>query len=138
MSREAIEALEWARETIMALSMLDPAVEMPVVKKIDRALSLLRAGQVEGWQPIETFNEADREAVDLWLQIHASPRSMGMSDVFRVSDAFRIDGKWFHYDSGKQKELYADYITHWRAAPPPPQERLKHVYLYPPEEEIDT
>lgn len=38
------------------------------------------------WQPIETAPK-DGTAVDLWLQVYASPRSMGFSDAFRITDA---------------------------------------------------
>lgn len=74
------------------------------------------------WRPINTFDLADRDEVDLWLNIHASPRSMGMSDSFRVIDAYRIDGKWLHrVESGHERELHLDYITHWMRRPPPPR-----------------
>lgn len=75
------------------------------------------------WKPIETFEGADREEVDLWMHIYASPRSMGWSDSFRVTDAYRIDGKWFHCRGrfgGDEKQLEASYITHWMPLPNPP------------------
>jgi len=73
------------------------------------------------WQPIKTFNLSDREEVDLWLHIYASPRSMGISDSFRVIDAYRKEDKWFHrVESGHEKELYSAYITHWMMRPGPP------------------
>lgn len=68
------------------------------------------------WQSIETCTVEDYERVDLWMNVHASPRSMGMADTFRVTNAYRKDGKWFD-DKG---ELYSPYITHWMPIPPPP------------------
>lgn len=75
-----------------------------------------------GWMSIDTFDEPDLTEVDLWLEIHASPRSMGFADSFRVPDAFRRGGKWFHRNPVKEEELYAPYITHWRHAPNPPRQ----------------
>lgn len=72
------------------------------------------------WKPIESFDEPDRQSVDLWMYIYASPRSMGMSDAFRVMDAFREDGKWFHWDGGKKKELHGEYVKFWMPIPEPP------------------
>lgn len=75
------------------------------------------------WNLIKTFDKPDREEVDVWLHIYASPRSMGMSDSFRVIDTYRIDGKWFHHvESGHEKELFAAYITHWMQRPDAPTE----------------
>lgn len=66
------------------------------------------------WLPVETAPK-DRTRVDLWLNIYASPRSMGLSDSFRVIEAWHENGKWVHWDSHdrKVKELYEPYITHW-------------------------
>lgn len=75
---------------------------------------------MSGWQPIATFDGPDYQEVDLWLQVHASPRSFGWSDAFRVVEAYRKDGKWVHRHEGKEKELYADYITHWMPMPAAP------------------
>ena len=68
------------------------------------------------WQPIETYAGDDYRRVDLWMNILASPRSMGMADAFRVIDAYRLDGVWFD----PQGKLEARYITHWRPIPAPP------------------
>jgi len=75
------------------------------------------------WRQIDTFAGEDREKVDIWLHIYASPRSMGWHDGFRVIDAWRVDGKWFHYHEGREEELFLDYITHWMPIPAPPPER---------------
>lgn len=73
------------------------------------------------WQPIKTFEGPDREEVDLWLHIYASPKSMGWADSFRVIDAYKIDGKWFHrVESGAEKQLDSDYVTHWMPRPAAP------------------
>ncbi len=77
------------------------------------------------WRDIATCEHdaelwIDRVEVDLWLQVHASPRSFGMSDSFRVVDAYRVEGKWYHRQDGKEHELFADYITHWMPIPAPP------------------
>ena len=69
------------------------------------------------WQPIKTFDGGDYHPVDLWLNVHASPRSFGMADAFRVIEAYKTDGKWC--DRAGQ-ELYEPYITHWMPIPPPP------------------
>lgn len=53
------------------------------------------------WRPIE---EAPKDGiwrkVDLWLEIGASPRSMGFSDSFRVPDCWFDEklGGWVHHD----------------------------------------
>lgn len=77
------------------------------------------------WRPIKTFRGetskiVESKQVDLWLQISASPRSMGLSDAFRVVDCWKSDGKWFYRHEGKEKELASDYITHWMRVPQPP------------------
>lgn len=72
------------------------------------------------WRPIASFDRPDREEVDLWMHIYASPRSFGMADSFRVIEAWRRDGKWFHRHDGKEAELYADYVTHWMPMPQSP------------------
>lgn len=66
-----------------------------------------------GWFPIKTAPR-DGTVIDLWLTIHASPRSMGMGDCFGVPDAWFENGKWVHIYRGKSAELESDYITHWR------------------------
>jgi len=75
------------------------------------------------WKPIKSFNGPDFKEVDIWMQVYASPRSFGISDSFRVVEAYRKDGKWFHLHKGKEMELYADYITHWMPIPEPPKEK---------------
>jgi hypothetical protein len=73
------------------------------------------------WKPIETFDRPDYERVDVWCNVWASPLSMGLSDSFRVIDAYRLDGKW--YDN---KGLLASrYITHWSPILPPPVVEVK-------------
>ena len=72
------------------------------------------------WQPIKTAPKRDYVEIDLWVDIPASPRSFGMGDAFRVVEAYRKNGKWTHRHEGKEKELYADYITHWMPIPPAP------------------
>ena len=69
------------------------------------------------WQPIRTFAGNDYTRVDLWLEVHASPRSFGMADSFRVTEAYRCDGNW-HDHLGE--ELYGPYITHWMPVPEAP------------------
>ena len=66
-----------------------------------------------GWKPIATAPR-DGTIIDLWLTIHASPMSMGMSDSFGVPDAWFKDGKWVHTYKGKPTELHQHYITHWK------------------------
>ena len=68
------------------------------------------------WQRIETFQGADYERVDLWLEVNTSPRSFGFSDRFRVTEAYRREGKWHDSDG----ELHQSYITHWMPIPQPP------------------
>lgn len=65
------------------------------------------------WLPIKSAPR-DGTIIDLWLAVHASPRSFGMGDSFGVPDAWFMDGKWVHTYRGKPEELYTDYITHWR------------------------
>lgn len=67
----------------------------------------------KGWKPIKSAPR-DGTIIDLWLEIYASPMSMGMSDSFGVPDAWFADGKWVHTYRGKPTELETSYITHWR------------------------
>lgn len=79
----------------------------------------------EPWQLIATAPKAvvSWQPVDLWMQVHASPMSFGMSDAFRVPDCWRnAEGKWVHDFRGKEAELNRDYITHWCALPAPPKD----------------
>jgi hypothetical protein len=71
------------------------------------------------WQPIETAPR-DGTKVDVWLNVHASPRSFGMSDAWREIDCYFRDGAWFHIHECKEKELHAPYITHWMPIPDTP------------------
>lgn len=77
-------------------------------------------GPVSEWQPIDTAPK-DGTKVDLWLHIYASPRSFGMEDDFRVTDAWWQDGKWVHRYRDKDAEIFSDYITHWMPLPEPPK-----------------
>lgn len=76
------------------------------------------------WQLIETYTGEWPEKVDLWLNVPASPRSMGWSDAFRVVECWREDSKWFHIDRSEKAELYGPYITHWMPMPAPPESDL--------------
>mgnify|MGYP001582442452 CR=1 FL=1 len=69
------------------------------------------------WKPMKSAPR-DGTVVDLWLEIRASPTSMGMSDSFGVPDAWFADGKWVHTYRGKPTELNTAYITHWRPKNP--------------------
>jgi hypothetical protein len=78
------------------------------------------------WRPIKTFRREtsqfdEAKQVDLWIRIHASPMSMGLSDSFRVTGCWQDRGTWFHYHEGKVKELTKHYITHWMPVPPAPK-----------------
>lgn len=42
------------------------------------------------------YTPLDRDQVDVWMSVHASPLSFGIADAFRVPDAWRRGGKWFH------------------------------------------
>lgn len=75
------------------------------------------------WRPIKTYRGNEFRRVDLWVRIYQSPRSFGMSDAFRVTDAWRQDSKWFHSHEGHKTELNADYVTHWMPLPRPPRKR---------------
>ncbi len=74
---------------------------------------------MSAWRPIETFVGNDYERVDLWVDVWASPRSMGMADAWRATDCWRQDGKW--HDKGG--ELYQHYITHWMPIPEAPKSK---------------
>ena len=74
-----------------------------------------------GWKKISKFKKNDRfEHFDIWMQVTASPLTMGLSDSFRVPDAFHRDGAWYHRVRGEDKKLNSDYITHWRKRPKGP------------------
>lgn len=77
---------------------------------------------VNPWSPIAEFWEADYTRVDLWLHVYACPSSMGISDGWRVAEAHRVNGKWFHLHNGEQKQLESRWITHWMPCPEPPEE----------------
>jgi hypothetical protein len=68
----------------------------------------------EGWESIKSAPR-DGTVIDVWLEINASPRSMGISDSFGVPDAWFKGGKWVHTYRGKPTELDESYITHWRS-----------------------
>jgi hypothetical protein len=68
----------------------------------------------KGWKPAGRYKGADRELVNIWLTVYASPRSMGMSDAYEVPEAWRQNGKWFHVHNGKEMEIFNDYVTHYR------------------------
>lgn len=88
---------------------------------------------MSNWQPIKTAPKAEEldanvaaicyPRVDLWLTVPASPRSMGISDAWRVIDCWQTkDGKWWHRDGLKgTAELYNPYVTHWMPVPDPPE-----------------
>lgn len=67
----------------------------------------------DGWEPIASAPQ-DGTIIDVWLEIHPSPRSMGMGDSFGVPDAWFQDGRWVHMYRGKPTELDRWYITYWR------------------------
>lgn len=68
------------------------------------------------WRKIDSAPK-DGTVIDLWLSIHASPLSMGMSDEFGVPDAWWDGSRWVHTYRGRPTELYGHYVTHWRAHP---------------------
>lgn len=72
------------------------------------------------WQPIESHDGTELECVDLWLDVPASPRSMGWGDSFRVCDAYRRGANWYHRVGGQELHLATAYITHWKHLPPAP------------------
>lgn len=61
----------------------------------------------------------DGTKIDLYLHIYASPRSMGMSDSFWVSECWWKDGQWVHQHRGKDEPLYTDYVSGWLPAGDP-------------------
>lgn len=69
-----------------------------------------------GWKNIKSAPR-DGTIIDLWLEVHPSPLSMGLGDSFGVPDAWFQDGKWVHTYRGKPTELDRSYITHWRPKP---------------------
>lgn len=69
------------------------------------------------WKPIESAPR-DGTVIDVWMEIHPSPRSMGMGDSFGVPDAWFSEGKWVHMHRGNPAELEHSYITHWRPKSP--------------------
>lgn len=76
--------------------------------------------RISRWRPIRTVPTREHFEVDLWMQWSASPLTMGEADAFRVPDAYRKDGKWFHKHNGKEMELRPEYITHWMPIPKGP------------------
>lgn len=72
------------------------------------------------WREIKTAPKATYTEVDLWLKIVASLQSFGIGDEFRVTDAYWKNGGWYHIYHGEEKQLRADFITHWMPIPKPP------------------
>ena len=114
------------------------------VDMIDEARALRTAlAAPEGPAPTPWISVTDRlpepnERVDVWMAVHASPRSMGLADDFRVPESWQRDGRWFHSHNFAEKELDASYITHWMPMPrspgpapeaPPPAEARQHDRL---------
>lgn len=73
-----------------------------------------------GWTPVGESLPTDFEMVDIWVVIHPSQRSMGISDAFRSIDCFRDNGKWFHFYKGVKTEIDINVVTHWRIIPEGP------------------
>lgn len=70
------------------------------------------------WQPIATAPE--NTPVDVWVTIFATPRTMGYTDSFRVPDAYKRVGRWYYIVNNAEKELDAQYVTHWMWPPESP------------------
>lgn len=54
--------------------------------------------------------------VDLYIEIHASPRSFGMSDSFWASYCWWDGKNWVHLHRGKPTEIFTNYVTRWAPA----------------------
>jgi hypothetical protein len=89
------------------------------IRGLADALSAYRSGG-SGWRSIESAPR-DGSPVDLWLEIYASPRSMGFSDSFRVVDAHWSGTAWVHMHKGKLEDLYEPYVRFWRPIPTAPE-----------------
>lgn len=74
------------------------------------------------WRSIKTAPK-DGTKIDIWMTVHASPLSFGMSDAWRIIDVYYRDEAWFHFWEGREQELNEYYITHWMPAPKPPKAR---------------
>lgn len=72
------------------------------------------------WISVKDWMPEPYERVDVWMSVHASPRSMGWADEFRVPESWQRDGRWFHSHNFAEKELDASYITHWMPVPSAP------------------
>lgn len=74
------------------------------------------------WKPIAEFDTTRSmlDRVDVWIDVKASPRSFGISDAWRVVDAYYKDGKWWHAHNGKQAELRSEIVTHYMERPKGP------------------
>ena len=70
-------------------------------------------GRSPGWRKISSFNRADREKVNIW--VNTSSSGMAIRDAWEVPEAWREDGKWFHIHRGKPMEIHRHMVTHWRA-----------------------
>lgn len=67
------------------------------------------------WKRISGFKGGgDDQRVTLFLDIYASPMSMGWGDAFAVADCWRdAGGNWMHLYNGKATELRREYVTHF-------------------------
>ena len=74
------------------------------------------------WKLIEEWNGEDGALFDLWLDVPATPLSMGIADAWRVINCWHQDGKWFD-KFGESGVLEPRYITHWMPTPNSPTNR---------------
>lgn len=71
------------------------------------------------WVSVADEFPPDYQVVDVWFQVWASPLSFGMADHWCEPEAWRGEGKWFHYykqRNNEKAELESHYITHWKPA----------------------
>lgn len=68
----------------------------------------------KGWVSVEKALPPENKHVTIWVDIYASPRSMGMSDSSPEPDCWLSGGRWVHVYKDKIAEIYHDYVTHWK------------------------
>lgn len=71
----------------------------------------------ENWVSVQQRLPADDKAVDLWMDITPSLRTLGVADSFCVPVSWLRNGKWYHCHDGRETELDGEYVTYWRDSP---------------------
>ena len=79
------------------------------------------------WIEVKEGFPPEKELVDVWFDVWASPLSFGMADQWCEPNAWREARKWFHIYEGEKAELQSRYISHWKPSGPTDIEAPDHI-----------